>query len=72
MLQKQQNTFHMRWEALNAVNTNFYPTWTSIQILAHGLLKTQILCEQIKIKLLDKWQFMENKTHIMKLDLKIQ
>jgi hypothetical protein len=40
MLQKQQNTFYMRWEVLNAVNINFYPIWMSIQILAHGLLKT--------------------------------
>jgi len=39
MLQKQQNTFYMRWEVFNAVNINFYPTWMSIQILAHGLLK---------------------------------
>ena len=39
MLQKQQNTLYMRWEVLNAVNINFYPTWMSIQILAHGLLK---------------------------------
>ena len=44
----------MRWEFLTAVNINVYPTWMSIQILAHGLLKTKILCEQTKTKLLNK------------------
>jgi hypothetical protein len=56
-LQKQQNTLYTRWEVLNAVSINFYPTWMSIQILAHGLLKTQILCEQKKTKIIKQTAF---------------